>query len=107
MRVLATVMGVVWLASSPGIAAQNHKGALDDTTDIFGLITPDHLLGATSRREWLDLHPVLAKVYWAAWDCKGKPCDTPQRAHYRAIAKLIPRTEKDPPPGAAAASSSQ
>jgi len=98
MKMLTMITGVVLVLATPGYAAQTHKDALDDTTDMFGLVTPDNLLGATNRRQWLDLHPVLAKVYWAAWDCKGKPCDTAQRAHYRSIAKLVARTDRDPKP---------
>ncbi len=84
--------------ASQAYARPSSKGALDNTADLFAVVTPDRLLGKTTRRQWLDLWPVNAKVYWAAWDCKGQPCDNRERAHIRATAKLISRTPRDPKP---------
>ncbi len=102
MRTSAILCALALAASSvvfaPAYAGASHKGALNDTTDLFASVTPDRLLGSTTRRQWLDLYPVDAKVYWAAWDCKGQPCDTRERAHIRATAKLVSRTERDPKP---------
>jgi len=83
-------------ASTAG--SETRKSVLDNNPDLFTLVTPDHLLGNTPRRKWLDLYPVNAKEYWAAWDCKGKRCDTKARARIRATCKLVPRTARDPKP---------
>lgn len=74
------------------------KSVLDNDPDLFAVVTPDRLLGSDTRRQWLTLWPVNGREYWAAWDCKGKPCDTPQRVHERETAKLIPRLATDPKP---------
>lgn len=81
-----------------GYAKGNRQGALENTQDLFASVTPDRLLGKTTRRQWLDLYPVNARLYWAAWDCRGRPCDSRERAHIREIAKLVARTSKDPKP---------
>ncbi len=106
MRVFAMILAAALIASTPAYADPSHASVLDDTSDLFGSVTPDRLLGTTTRRKWLDLYPVDATVYWAAWDCKGKPCDTPARVHIRAIAKLVPRTSHDPKPASSAGDSS-
>ncbi|MGN6210552.1 hypothetical protein [Asticcacaulis sp.] len=95
-----TVIAVSLAIITPVVAdaAPKKKGALDDTTDLFAMVTPDRRLGDLTRRKWLTLWPVDGREYWAAWDCKGKRCDTPKRAHIRATAKLIPRTDADPKP---------
>lgn len=90
--------------AAPSIAAP--KSNRDNYSDAFALVTPDSLLGSTTRRQWLKLWPVPGREYWAAWDCKGMPCDTPQRKHIRATAKLIARTDEDPKPITGASSSS-
>ncbi len=96
----AALLIAAMMISVPCLATAEVKsrGALDNTKDLFADVTPDSLLGKTTRRKWLDLYPVNAKIYWAAWDCRGKPCDTPKRAHIRATAKLVPRTDRDPKP---------
>lgn len=86
------------VASAPAFAKPAKKGALDKEPDLFASVTPDRLLRDMSRRDWLTLWPVPGRDYWAAWDCKGKPCDNPKRLHIRANAKLIPRTAADPKP---------
>jgi hypothetical protein len=88
------------ISAVAGIAhAGTGKGSvLDHDPDLWGPVTPDRLLGKTTRQKWLKLYPVEAKIYWAAWDCKEKGCDTPQRKHIRDIAKLVPRSASDPAP---------
>jgi hypothetical protein len=49
-------------------------------------------------RYWLSRHPVEARDYWAAWDCKGKPCDSKWYANIRTKARLVQRTDTDPRP---------
>lgn len=93
--ILATVIATFGAAAAH--AAPPPKTALDDP-DLFAVVTPDRLLGGMTRRKWLTLWPVPGREYWAAWDCKGKPCDTPERAHERATAKLVQRLETDPKP---------
>jgi hypothetical protein len=60
-----------------------------------------------SRRDWLSAHPVQAKDYWKAWDCKGQGCDSTWNANIRAKAALIDRTPQDPKPASGSASSSR
>ena len=99
---LAILVAVALIVSDGAAHAQAGKrDALDNDPDLFAIVTPDRSLGDMTRRKWLTLWPVPGREYWAAWDCKGKPCDTPQRVHERAVAKLIPRLSTDPKPEAA------
>lgn len=103
MRTVAVLIYAGVLLAQSG-HAEPGKGALGPDPDRFAVVTPDRRLGDMTRRKWLTLWPVNGREYWAAWDCKDKPCDTPQRAHIRETAKLIPRTDKDPKPPAEAIS---
>jgi hypothetical protein len=96
MTIVVVCAGVTFLPGSSW--AEQKKSVLDHEPELFAVVTPDRLLGRHTRRQWLDLWPVNGREYWAAWDCKGKLCDTPDRAHIRATAKLIPRTDADPKP---------
>lgn len=95
--ILVMLTSLVLLPASTWAEAPK-KSVLDNDPDLFAVVTPDRLLPKMTRREWLTLWPVNGREYWAAWDCKGKPCDTRDRAHIRATSKLISRTEKDPKP---------
>lgn len=97
-KIILAIATAIFVIGTPSLAALAKKSVLDNDPDLFALVTPDRLLGKTTRRQWLTLWPKLGQEYWAAWDCKGKRCDTPQRAHIRETAKLIPRTEADPEP---------
>lgn len=86
-------------ASTPG-PAQAQKSALDGH-QFDGVISDKALKTAgRTRREWLDRQPAEAREYWAAWDCKDKPCDSKWYANIRAKAALIRRSSKDPKPAA-------
>ncbi|HWU61479.1 MAG TPA: hypothetical protein VN112_05580 [Ensifer sp.] len=95
--ILAALAGLL-LSPTATFAEAPKRSVLDNEPELFAVVTPDRLLGRHTRRQWLTLWPGNGREYWAAWDCKGKPCDTPKRAHIRATAKLIPRTDKDPKP---------
>jgi len=97
---IAAIVLAACSSSAPALAGS--KSVLDNDPDMFAVVTPDRLLGKTTRRQWLTLWPVPGKEYWAAWDCKDKACDSAQRAHERATAKLIPRIATDPKPEDAA-----
>lgn len=98
MKSIASAILICFFAVSSTNAGEARKSALGNDPDLFAVVTPDRLLHGMTRRKWLTLWPVPGKEYWAAWDCKGKPCDTPQRAHERATAKLIERLDTDPKP---------
>jgi len=97
------VLSLVAALAIAAPAAYAQKPALDhvqfDGVSSDGELQVEH----HTRRHWLDHHPVQAKDYWDAWDCKGKPCDSPWKANIRKKAALIKRTDKDPPPPAAQA----
>ena len=86
------------LSPTATFAEAPKKSVLDNEPELFAVVTPDRLLGRHTRRQWLTLWPGNGREYWAAWDCKGKLCDTRERAHIRATAKRIPRTDADPKP---------
>ena len=99
MKILSlAILVLLPFLAPPASAEAPRKSVLDNDPDLFAVVTPDRLLPKMSRREWLTLWPVNGREYWAAWDCKGRLCDTQERAHIRATAKLIPRTDKDPKP---------
>ncbi len=84
------------LVTSPALASAAPKSALDHV-QFDGVSTDAELkIEHHTRRQWLDSHPVQAKDYWRAWDCKGKPCDSKWNANIRAGAAKITRTQKDP-----------
>jgi hypothetical protein len=98
MKTALAALSIAVLLATGAEARTAPKSALDHDPDMFAVVTPDRLLGTTTRRQWLTLYPVLGREYWAAWDCKGKLCDTAKRKHIRETAKLITRTDADPKP---------
>ncbi|MFP1132626.1 hypothetical protein [Asticcacaulis sp. W401b] len=83
-------LAALTLVSASGVRAEK-KSSLDNFE--FDGITTDRSLkrSGTTRERWLQLYPVMAKVYWDAWDCKGKSCDSSKKARIREKAALIPR----------------
>ena len=91
---IAAVVLAACSSSAPAIAGP--KSALDGI-QFDGVSTDRELkVEGHTRRQWLEQHPIEAKDYWKAWDCKGKPCDSKWNANIRAGAALIKRTDKDP-----------
>ncbi len=98
MRPILCVFAWAALAVAQPAPVIAQKSALDGHQ--FDGVTSDAALrtAGRTRRDWLDKHPVEAREYWAAWDCKGKPCDSSWYANIRAKAALIKRTDEDPRP---------
>lgn len=95
---IAAIVLAACSSSAPAVAAP--KSALDGY-QFDGVSSDGELkIEGHTRREWLGQHPVEARDYWKAWDCKGKPCDSKWNAKIRAKAALIERTDKDPKPRA-------
>lgn len=88
-------------------AAGKPKSALDGYQ--FDGVSADAELKVEghTRRGWLRDHPVQAKEYWAAWDCKDEACDSKWYANIRKKAALIKRTPDDPKVQQAPASASR
>lgn len=88
-------IGLIAFFLSAGCAgAAMAKDVLANDPDLFAVVTPDRLLHGMTREQWLELYPVEGRVYWDAWACKNKPCDTKEKTHIRATAKLISRPSK-------------
>ena len=98
MKGALMAMAALSLIATTCHAGPAPKSVLDNDPDLFAVVKPDRLLGDQTRRQWLTMWPVNGREYWAAWDCKDKPCDTKQRAHERATSKLIERLPTDPKP---------
>lgn len=100
MKLTALLLAGALLACATQVA-HAQKSALDhvqfDGVSSDGELKVEH----HTRRHWLDHHPVQAKDYWDAWDCKGKPCDSTWKGNIRKKAALIKRTDKDPLPPSA------
>ncbi len=99
-RLVLAALVLAAIASTPCLAQSMPKSVLDGMQ--FDGVSSDAELKIEhhNRRQWLDAHPVQAKEYWKAWDCKGRPCDSKWQATIRAEAALIPRSAKDPKPPA-------
>lgn len=104
MKPMIFIVALTGFALTQIAPASAQKSALDGYQ--FDGVSSDAELKVEgqTRRHWLDNHPVQAKEYWAAWDCKGKPCDTKWYANIRAKAALVKRTHRDPKPANSASS---
>ena len=98
MKSLLFTAGIAFALISLATPVVAQKSALDGH-QFDGVMSDAALKTAKrTRRDWLDKNPIGAKEYWAAWDCKGKPCDSKWFAKLRAKAALITRTHQDPKP---------
>lgn len=71
------------------------RDVLANDPDVFLPITPDSELGHQTRDQNLAMAQIDGKIYWEAWNCKGKACDDAEKAKIRAKAKLVPRTKEN------------
>ncbi len=98
MKRALLALGLLVLTAKSAEAGKAPKSALDNDPDLFAVVTPGRLLGNQPRRQWLTLWSVNGREYWAAWDCRGKPCDTERRVRERAASKPIALLPTDPKP---------
>ena len=93
MAVSIPIATLVQPTAAPAPKSQR-KDHLNDP-DLFFVVTTDRHLGRLTREEWLSMSEADARIYWEAWNCKDRPCDTTLKAEIRAKARLVPRTKKN------------